>query len=273
MDNVISASSILEAGRQARSFARDEKKVAVAREALEWLKSTRALLEKTQREGGGLHEVTDLNGRSDEFKKFLFDTLESGEIRITMDGGRIRMEETGVPTLWRMLVGQQDMIVTAYIPEVVLRFSRTEGADTIVEPEKKPDGLFATPAIFSELRSQLRHCDMTRFDPHAVPHAVELSREPLSPADKAYINEILGEGSIHVQMQGFAKSTITQTRVRGLWRSKILNNAGRELLDQVVVSPLPPEIPSTPDDLAEAVKKLSDMIEWVEIDISRGAIG
>lgn len=272
MDNVISAQSILEAAKEAKNFSASAGQIAAAREALAWLKSTRALLEKTRSEGGKLHEVTDLNGRDEAFKKFLFDTLAAGEIRIMMDGGRIRMEETGVPTVWRMLVGQQDMLVTAYIPEVVLAYSSREGSDGIEEPEKKPEGLFAAPAIFSELREALAKCDLANYDPSAVPAAVELSRQPLSPADKSYITDVLGRGSIEVQMKGFAKSTIAQTKVKGLWRSRILNKAGKELLDAVVVSPLPPEIPSTPEDLPVAIRKLSDMIEWIELDLSRGAI-
>ena len=272
MANVISAQSILEAAREARAFSASEEQVAAARETLAWLKETRALLEKTRAEGGTLHAVTDFTGKSEAFKKFLFDTLDSGEIRIMLEGGQVRMEETGIPTVWRILIGKQDMLVTAFIPDVVTMYSRRAEQEDIIEPEKKPDGLFAAPAIFSELRQLLADMRGSDGTPPTVPPAIELSRQPLSPADKAYINEVLGRGSIEAQMQGFARSTITQTKVRGVWRSKILNKANKELLDELVVSELPPEIPSTPEELPGAISKLSDMIEWIELDLSRGAI-
>lgn len=273
MANVISAQSILEAAREARAFSASEEQVAAARDTLAWLKETRALLEKTRAEGGKLHTVTDFTGKSDAFKKFLFDTLDSGEIRIMLEGGQVRMEETGVPTVWRIMIGKQDMLVTAYIPEVVTTYSSRAELEDIVEPEKQPEGLFAAPAIFSELRHLLADLRSREGAQDSVPPAIELSRQPLSPADKSYINEVLGRGSIEVQMQGFARSTITQTRVRGVWRSKILNKANKELLDEIVVSDLPPEIPSTPEELPGAISKLTDMIEWIELDLSRGAIG
>ena len=140
MANVISAQSILEAAREARAFSASEEQVAAARDTLAWLKETRALLEKTRAEGGKLHTVTDFTGKSDAFKKFLFDTLDSGEIRIMLEGGQVRMEETGVPTVWRIMIGKQDMLVTAYIPEVVTTYSSRAELEDIVEPEKQPEG-------------------------------------------------------------------------------------------------------------------------------------
>ena len=130
----------------------------------------------------------------------------------------------------------------------------------------------SSEAKISELNAAAKDVDFDHFDPTMVPVAVELTRQPLSPNDKDYINKVLGEGTIEVQMQGFAKSTIRQTSVRGLWRSRILNKAGKELLDQVEATPLPPEIPSTAEDLPGAIKKMDDLIEWVELDLSRGAL-
>ena len=268
----ISADSILAAAREAKKESTSEERLAAARETLNWLRETRDLLVKTQKEGGRLHSVTDLGQKDGPFKKFLFDTLSKGEIRITMGGGQIRMEETNVPTIWRMLIGQQDLLVVAYIPDVVLTYAARDMKDKIEEPAEKPDGLFAAPAIISELNAAAKDVDFDHFDPTMVPVAVELTRQPLSPNDKDYINKVLGEGRIEVQMQGFAKSTIRQTSVRGLWRSRILNKAGKELLDQVEATPLPPEIPSTAEDLPGAIKKMDDLIEWVELDLSRGAL-
>ncbi|MEI3144727.1 MAG: hydrogenase expression/formation C-terminal domain-containing protein [Dakarella massiliensis] len=66
----------------------------------------------------------------------------------------------------------------------------------------------------SELNAAAKDVDFDHFDPTMVPVAVELTRQPLSPNDKDYINKVLGEGTIEVQMQGFAKITI---RGQTLW--------------------------------------------------------
>ena len=125
----ISADSILAAAREAKKESTSEERLAAARETLNWLRETRDLLVKTQKEGGRLHSVTDLGQKDGPFKKFLFDTLSKGEIRITMGGGQIRMEETNVPTIWRMLIGQQDLLVVAYIPDVVLTYAARDMKD------------------------------------------------------------------------------------------------------------------------------------------------
>lgn len=268
MTPTISAQTILEAAKEAKTPAVSPEKLEASRELLAWLKATRALFEKAARTGEELYAQTRLEGRSDAFRSLLFETLGSGEIRILIEGGAIRMEETAIPALWRMLSQNKDLVVASCVPAVVLEACR-KGEAAIAEPEEKPERLFAAPAILSELRAALSDCDLEKIDPNAVPMAVELSRQPLSPADRAYLDEVLGKGSVEVQMKGFAKSRIEQTRIRGLWRSRILNNAGKELMDAVLVTPLPSEVPTTPEDFPLAIAKLTGEIEWLERNVAR----
>ncbi len=268
MTSTISAQTILEAAREAKTLAVSAEKLEASRELLAWLKTTRSLYEKAAQTGKELYAQTSLEGRSDAFRSLLFETLGSGEIRILIEGGAIRMEETAIPALWRMLARDKDLLVASCVPAVVLEACR-KGEAAITEPGEKPAGLFAAPAILSELSAALSACDLEKIDPNAVPLAVELSRQPLSPADRAYLDEVLGKGSVEVQMKGFAKSRIAQTRIRGLWRTRILSNAGKELMDAVFVTPLPSEVPTTPEDFPLAIAKLTAEIEWLERDIAR----
>ena len=63
---------------------------------------------------------------------------------------------------------------------------------------------------------------------------VELTKQPLSPGDSRAILSTLGTGDIRAEITGFAKSTINRTGVRGIWHTKMLNNAGKPLLDAYV---------------------------------------
>ena len=56
----ISADSILAAAREAKKESTSEERLAAARETLNWLRETRDLLVKTQKDGGRLRSVTDL---------------------------------------------------------------------------------------------------------------------------------------------------------------------------------------------------------------------
>jgi hypothetical protein len=267
-ETVINAQTILEAAKRAKQFSRTKEQIEAARRTLEWMEYAKSRLTEAQASKGAFNYLTDLTSEPEEYKKFLFDTLEAGEIRIVIDGGRVRIEETGVPTVWRMLIGNQDLIAISLLPQMVTEAAAT-GESDIVPPAEQPEGLFAAPSIITELRAALAATDLSKPDPDALPLSVELSRQPLSPQDKTYISEILGSGRVEVNMRGFARSTIEQTRVRGVWRSRILSNANKELLDQVVVCTVPPEVMSSREDIPDALKRLQFKIDWCRSDLDR----
>jgi len=267
-ETVINAQTILEAAKRAKQFSRTKEQIEAARRTLEWMEYAKSRLTEAQASKGAFNYLTDLTSEPEEYKKFLFDTLEAGEIRIVIDGGRVRIEETGVPTVWRMLIGNQDLIAISLLPQMVIEAAAT-GESDIVPPAEQPEGLFAAPSIITELRAALAATDLSKPDPDALPLSVELSRQPLSPQDKTYISEILGSGRVEVNMRGFARSTIEQTRVRGVWRSRILSNANKELLDQVVVCTVPPEVMSSREDIPDALKRLQSKIDWCRSDLDR----
>ncbi len=267
-ETVINAQTILEAAKRAKQFSRTKEQLDAARHTLAWMEQTRAQLEQVRDAKGNFNFITDLSAMSEEDRKFLFDTLEAGEIRITVDDTKVRIEETGVPTVWRMLVGNQDLLAVTLLPQIVVD-AALQGEADITEPEQKPQGLFAAPSIIAELRAGLHTADISKPDPDSLPISVELSRQPLSPQDKGYLTEVLGSGRVEVNMRGFARSTISQTRVRGLWRSRILSNANKELLDMIVVSAIPPEVMSSHEDIPEAIKRLQGKIDWCRADLKR----
>jgi hypothetical protein len=267
-ETVINAKTILEAAKRAKQFSRTKEQIQAAKSTLEWMEKAKRTLAEVHTTKSAFNIVTDLTLAGEDFKKFLFDTLEAGEIRIVIDGGRVRIEETGVPTIWRMMIGNKDQIAISLLPQEVIE-AAAEGASDIVEPEQKPEGLFAAPSILTELRAAIAASDLGNPDPDALPLSVELSRQPLSPQDKTYIAEVLGKGRVEANMRGFARSTIEQTRVRGVWRSRILSNANKELLDQVVVCAIPPEVMSSRDDIPEAMRRLQSKIDWCRADINR----
>ena len=267
-ETVINAKTILEAAKRAKQFSRTKEQIEAAKRTLEWMEYAKGKLTEVQADKGAFNFLTDLSGEPEEYKRFLFDTLEAGEIRIVVDGGRVRIEETGVPTVWRMLVGDKDLIAISLLPQPVVEAAATGQAD-IEQPAAQPEGLFAAPSIITELRAAIAATDLTKPDPDGLPLSVELSRQPLSPQDKTYISEVLGSGRVEVNMRGFARSTIEQTKVRGVWRSRILSNATKELLDQVVVCAVPPEVMSSREDIPDALKRLQSKIDWCRADVER----
>lgn len=202
---------------------------------------------------------------------FILATIGTGEVRISIDNGRVKLEETAIPALWHVQNGQSHSLVLALMPPVVGdAIDQIEGYLAI--PQETPPNVFAAPSILQELQGALEKTDLTRLT-HDPAFMVELTRQPLDTQDREFLQKVMGEGLIEIWLSGFASAYIRSTQIRGLWSSQLLNNAGKQLLDSLVVARMPPEVPCAPEELSDTVKIASETLQWIEDDLERGALG
>ena len=216
--------------------------------------------------------IFDLGKLDADSAAFLMHSLGKGEVRIRLHGGEVQANETAVPGLWLLEIGPLKSLVAALLPRSV-EAAIAGGAERVEIPEKLPSGLFAAPAILSELNDALAQTDVSKTDPDNVPRQIDMVRQPLTPADRTFILTSIGEGPVSIELSGFAESRIFSTKVRGLWRSVIINNNHKVLLDSLSVTHVPPEVPASLDDMGRSAKLVRDTIEWIEHDLERGALG
>ena len=253
----------------------DEERVA-AQETLHFLEEVAQEASKVRETGDDeiarkFHRVWDFSTFSSSTIPFLVASLGAGEVRIVLHGGLVKMEETTVPALWRMQLGETQSFVLALVPpSVVAMASRCEPELNI--PAETPEGVFAGPAILEELREALQNTDTSTYSDKPG-HMVELTRQPLAPGDQAYLAGVLGLGEIDIRLSGFADSRIMSTKVRGIWHTQILNHAGKGLLDAYVVGLIPAEVPATPEELEETVTRCREIADVIEADRERGVLG
>lgn len=233
--------------------------------AIEVLSTLRDAMKSAAESGSELDAIVDLGKYDVATRRCLEQNLTPGECKIRLCGGEVLIEEMEVPTLWRVTMNGQVSLVAALLPRSVEMFL-ARGVDAISIPEKKPEGLFAADPILAELSDALKKADLSQI-PDLPEHQIDLSRQPLSPADLNYILVTLGQGEIEVELSGFAKSHIQSTRVRGLWRSRILNNAGKALMDSLVVAKIPPEVPAGREDIAPAAERLTEICTCLADDL------
>lgn len=229
-------------------------------------------------DGSGLHEIWDFSQFNPRHMDFILSTLGEGEVRIRLFGGEARAGDTGVPGLWRVQNGrggEQNAFVLARLPRAVLVVSG-RGADRIPNLVNPSADVFAAPAILAELQHRLDAYAEDESAP-AMPQdpvfSLELSRQPLSPGDRTALLSTLGTGDIDAELQGLTHSRIQSTAVRNLWRSRIVNNAGKTLADSYVVARIPPEIPISAEEFRDSADRCTDLIEWVKHDLERGVLG
>ena len=202
---------------------------------------------------------------------FILATIGTGEVRISIDNGRIKLEETAIPSLWHMQENDEHSLVLALLPPAVGEaIEKTPQAFTM--PAQTPQNVFAAPSILLELQTALEKTDITKLT-HDPAYMIELTRQPLDMSDREFLRQTLGEGCIEIWMSGFASAQIHSTNVRGLWSSHLLNNAGKELLDSIVVARIPPEVPCAPEELDDTVNVTNETLQWLEDDLERGNLG
>ena len=201
---------------------------------------------------------------------FLLATVASGEVRIAARGGNLKAEETQIPGLWRVEEDGHQRFVFASLPRSILEAIQV-GNYPLVVPEKAPEGVFSSPAILKELASAQTSCkiDTMDFDP---PHMVELTRQPVEKIDMQWMKSILGQGDTQVWLSGFANARMQSTGYKAIWRSTLLNKAGKTLLDSFVVTLIPPEVPTSPEEFSDSVAACQELIEWLEGDLARGVL-
>ena len=247
---------------------------AAAKETLLFLKKVKAAAESvsTQSETEALGELLTVPFESFEAKylDFIIATLASGEVRISANNGALRVEETSVTGLWRVQENDKQKFVLASIPSEVVTAIK-EGDRALEIPAEKPEGLFSSPAILEELSAAQKEANLETLD-FNPPHMVELTRQPIEKEDMAWLKSILGVGTTEVWLTGFANARMQSTKYCGIWRSTLLNKAGKTLLDSFVVTLLPPEVPVSPDEFTDTVRECDDLIEWLENDLARGVL-
>ncbi len=247
---------------------------AAAKETLSFLKKVRDAAKNaaTLSETEALGELLTVSFDSFDAKHldFIIATLASGEVRISADNGALRVEETSVTGLWRVQENEKQKFVLASLPNEVLGAIK-EGKRSLEIPTEKPEGLFSSPAILEELAAAQKEANLEALD-FNPPHMVELTRQPIEKEDIAWLKTNLGSGTTEIWLTGFANARMQSTKYCGIWRSTLLNKAGKTLLDSFVVTLLPPEVPVSPDEFADTVHECDELIEWLENDLARGVL-
>lgn len=226
-----------------------------------------ALAKKDKRVLEEFHEIYNFSRFKPAWMEFIIPSLGRGDVQIELHDGLVKIEETGIPSLWRMQMGQNDAFVLGRVP-LCVRHEANLGEETIGKMVNENADVFAAPFILEELKEALTKVDYETLPEEPV-YMVELNRQPMSPGDSRALLSTLGKGNIEVRIAGFAESKLYRTKVRGLWHSKILNNAGKELLDAYVCAAIPPEVAAPTESFTDARMKIAETLEWLRADMNR----
>jgi hydrogenase-1 operon protein HyaF len=118
-----------------------------------------------------------------------------------------------------------------------------------------PDGLMNGPAVLAEIEQQL-----AAYRAGGEAHTVNLSRLPITPGDRAFLAERLGEGDLKIRVRGYGETRITAAQFPNVWWVHHYNASEQLLVDSIEVSDFPTVARATPEDLADSAVRLSELL-------------
>jgi hydrogenase-1 operon protein HyaF len=106
-------------------------------------------------------------------------------------------------------------------------------------------------AILSELVTLLE-----RLVNGEAPGAIDLRSLPMSPLDRAELQQVLGEGEVQATVNAQGLSKMRETRVSGVWWVEHFDQQGELIAELIEVSRVPQILSSASDEIAAGARAL-----------------
>jgi hydrogenase-1 operon protein HyaF len=200
--------------------------------------------------------------------------------RYAHTGTIVRIQESRYTGIWRVIVddanGQRldDHIEIGALPAEIFDEALHSGVTHGMVPDVSEiaiaavDGLMNAPSIASEIAAAqaatLETIAQQGQTQSGNSHVINFSLLPVTPADIAWLEAMLGEGTVAIFSTGYGKCTVTATGWRHVWRVRYFDGANRVLLDTLDITRIPEVVMAAPEDLASSLEHLREMVGWLE---------
>jgi len=224
----------------------------------------------TRAAAGELVEAIPVGPLSARERLLLNQVLGEGEVSAQVRGPgeaapRLRVQESVFAGVWRVLGDdaagpEADRIEVGALPSALIAAAHADGArrGAMLALPALP-GLMNAPSILAELRTAWE-----AWTPAAPPHVVNLTLLPFSPEDAALIDDTLGTGSVTILSRGYGNCRIQSTERPYTWRLVYYNSQDHVILSTLEVADVPEVACAAPQDFADSVERLREVLAWLE---------
>ncbi len=194
--------------------------------------------------------------------------LGEGEVSAQVMGAngvpRVRIQESVFAGVWRVIEqlddgATRDHIEVAALPQVLLDAAREDGGISPPAVMAVPAHMVNVPSVLVELQDQRQ-----RWQSGQAAQVVNLSLLPLSPQDIGFMDHQLGTGRVLVLSRGYGNCRITNCCVPHTWRVVYYNSQDAVILNTVEVVAVPEVACAAPEDLADSLDRLREVVQWVQ---------
>lgn len=234
-----------------------------------------------QRRTTGVSVPVPLRALSAQTRALVLEALGEGDIQAELDGSdaypRALVRETAFAGVWHW----QRLGATAEVLDEglevgdcaqLLRQRPFHGASTQCDVPREHDAdTLGAVAVLAELAAKLDDWsragrgDTARADGRSGlgepgTQCVSLDGIPLTPADHALLERVLGRGVARITSHAYGRCEIEATGVRPIWRVRQFNNAGHPLFASLEVAAVPTAVLATNEDLSESHQRLGELL-------------
>ena len=231
-----------------------------------------AWLERWDPAGEGEGPRSDMTGLAPEARIVANEVLGEGEVSIQVAGmPSLRIQESVFTGLWRCCefdaggALRRDWLEAAPVPRVALERARA-AASAALAPVEMPPGAMNSPALISEIASQL-----DGRTPGQRAHVVNLTLFPMTPDDHTVLERALPVGPVAMISRGFGNCRITSTAARDVWRVQYFNNMNTLILNTIEVVGVPEVALASAEDLADSRTRLAELVAWMDESVAEQA--
>lgn len=178
------------------------------------------------------------------------------------DGFSARVQESVFAGVWRVLRQHgtvvQDWIEVGTVPALLAEAAEADALQPPIVNQAAPPEVLNAHHVLAELAQH-----RAAWQPGQPSEVVNLTLLPMSPADIAWMDHVLGTGRVLVLSRGYGNCRITSTRVPHTWRVIYYNSQDHVILNTVEVGALPAVACAAAEDLADSHERLAEVMQWV----------
>lgn len=230
---------------------------AAAAPALELIGRLAAACDRAAATGRG--ETFDLAGLTAPARALVAETLGEGEVSMRLRGQpALAVQESVFAGVWRVAGAGVDRIEVSGVPAAALSRAHQPLRAARGPGLARPAGVVNAPALAVELADRA-----AAWRPGAAVHAVNLTLLPHTPEDLAWLEAVLGEGSVTILSRGYGNCRVTACALAPVWRVQYFNSMDALILDSFEVTAMPEVALAAPEDLGDSAARLREVLEAI----------
>lgn len=208
-----------------------------------------------------------IDGLADHDQRMLIDALGAGEVSAVINGGEdegeVQIAESVLPGVWIGKAQTSDgrtgaqWIEVGDAPRTLRELALRRPRVTIpIDALTPPRGAMNVMSVLAEVRERALN-----WRPGERNHVFNFTLLPMTPADSAYLAQVLGEAGARISSGGYGAARVIMTGVRHVWAVQYLNGLGTVILDTLEVGDIPDAVMASPEDFEDSASRLTDILE------------